>query len=665
MTRRGNSSPHARQPFSPLHCSPSFTALSSPSVCLLSLRASPFTLSPPPTAALVVYDTQGKQLTRIIPQNEFFGALPDYVDRRDPLEASVMGDNIGGLTCTYDRKARRFYLTAVWLSGQFNNTFDKAGLTRRRGDITVGAGLIVAASTTADPTKPLPWHAFTTHANRPLPSPPHLLPSPPIPSHRFLPLLSLLPSDPYTLLPPPPFASLPPPSLSSSPSSLPVFPSLLTSLPVSSHTICENPPVLFPSPPVPVRPLPSPSVHSLTFPYPPSSVPSHPFPYPQEFPSPTLSPPHPLIPAPPLSPPHPPYPRRSWGGRRTLPFFDSATSKAQLQRAENANILRFVVPASPTPTNPSWTILPQKVAADGSYDYSHGGTMYFAYTGSTNHGAPNETILFPNVTAMGAFALTGTMALGTSDAENRVEPHCAAVYTSPHVLPHAATQKKGPVPIAWKMGSGIAPIGLAGVDASAVVVDPARRQMWVSFMSAAGKELSATAVVVRLRLSLRPQRKSHTFRVFLERFKAVGVEGNSLLQPTMALNSRGEGILAASLAGPKFYPSAAYARINANTDVGRVVVAGPGKAPLDDYLSKSQPGLRMLTPPLPIAAYRFNVPVLLYGFFMSATIDEDGNAWAAVEYVGGVERTDYSNWGTYIFKVDLGEKKGGGGVEGG
>ncbi|CAI7931998.1 unnamed protein product [Closterium sp. NIES-54] len=43
---------------------------------------------------------------------------------------------------------------------------------------------------------------------------------------------------------------------------------------------------------------------------------------------------------------------------------------------------------------------------------------------------------------------------------------------------------------------------------------------------------------------------------------------------------------------------------------------------------------------------------------MSATIDEDGNAWAAVEYVGGVERTDYSNWGTYIFKVDLGEKKG-------
>ncbi|CAI5972500.1 unnamed protein product [Closterium sp. NIES-65] len=103
---------------------------------------------------------------------------------------------------------------------------------------------------------------------------------------------------------------------------------------------------------------------------------------------------------------------------------------------------------------------------------------------------------------------------------------------------------------------------------------------------------------------------------------------NSRLPPTPSslAPSWGEGILAASLAGPNFYPSAAYARINGNTDVGRIVVAGPGKAPLDDYLT-----------------YRFNIPVLLYGDFMSATIDEDGNVWAAVEYVGGVERTDYSD----------------------
>ncbi|CAI6005553.1 unnamed protein product [Closterium sp. NIES-64] len=152
-----------------------------------------------------------------------------------------------------------------------------------------------------------------------------------------------------------------------------------------------------------------------------------------------------------------------------------AISKAQLTQAENVTILRVVVLASPTPTNPSWTILPQKVVADGSYDHSHGGTMYFAYTGSINPPAPNETLLFPNVTAMGTFALTDTIALGTPDAENRVEPHCAAVYTPLHVLPHAITQKKGPMPVAWKMGHGIAPIATVGVDASAVLVDPARR----------------------------------------------------------------------------------------------------------------------------------------------------------------------------------------------
>ncbi|CAI5936055.1 unnamed protein product [Closterium sp. NIES-65] len=208
----------------------------------------------------------------------------------------------------------------------------------------------------------------------------------------------------------------------------------------------------------------------------------------------------------------------------------------------------------------------------------------------------------------------------------------------------------------------VAAAGEAAADAGAEAAT--RPRGGVARAAAASEEVATT------RLSLRPQRTAHTFCVFLERFKAVGVERNNLIQPTMALNSRGEGILAASLAGPNFYPSAAshshpsshppnsrlpptpsslapswgegilaaslagpnfypsaaYARINGNTDVGRIVVAGPGKAPLDDYLT-----------------YRFNIPVLLYGDFMSATIDEDGNVWAAVEYVGGVERTDYSD----------------------
>ncbi|CAI5524745.1 unnamed protein product [Closterium sp. Naga37s-1] len=159
--------------------------------------------------------------------------------------------------------------------------------------------------------------------------------------------------------------------------------------------------------------------------------------------------------------------------------------------------------------------------------------------------------------------------------------------------------------------------------------------MWVSFSSAFGYDLSASAVVARLRLSLRLKRKWRPFRVFLERFKEVGVGGgNSLILPTIALNSQGKGIIAASLAGRSFYPSAAYATLNANVDVGRINIVGPGKAPLDDYTAYETGRMR-------------------YGDYMTATVDEEGNACAAVQYVAGQPRTEWSNWATFVFKVDL------------
>ncbi|CAI7850616.1 unnamed protein product, partial [Closterium sp. NIES-54] len=118
----------------------------------------------------------------------------------------------------------------------------------------------------------------------------------------------------------------------------------------------------------------------------------------------------PPTPAPHLSPPASSLPPTSSPA--------SAIAKPQLQRPENATILRFIVPFTNALTSPSYTIYPQKVAADGDYDYRHGGTMYFGWTGvNPNRGAPNETVLVANFTTVGAFAITGTSALGTPEAE--------------------------------------------------------------------------------------------------------------------------------------------------------------------------------------------------------------------------------------------------------
>ncbi|CAI5949629.1 unnamed protein product [Closterium sp. NIES-65] len=136
----------------------------------------------------------------------------------------------------------------------------------------------------------------------------------------------------------------------------------------------------------------------------------------------------------------------------------------------------------------------------------------------------------------------------------------------------------------------------------------------VGELYAFGKDMSASAVVARLRLSLRLKRKWRPFGCFWSGSKWQGV-----------------GIMAASLAGRSFYPSAAYATLNANVDVGRINVVGAGKAPLDDYSGHETAKMR-------------------YGDYMSATMDEEGNAWAAVQYVAGQPRTEWSNWGTFVFK---------------
>ncbi|CAI5524737.1 unnamed protein product [Closterium sp. Naga37s-1] len=672
----------------------------------------PPTFRPPSAHLLPTFRPPSPTLIPFRPPSahQFFGMLPWVVEKRDPFKESVFGDNIGDMTCTYDRQSRRFYLSTYWSSGGGNNTYDKFGQTRRRGDVTVGAGMIVAASTTDDPTQP--WNVFFIPGSFVrllfvLSLFPHL--SSPHPFSPFCNGVSVAPffshfltSHPFSRssaalhMPLPataaPFQTVYIPALSFSPSSS-NSPLLLLSISLFLLSVSSLSPPPHPTPPPPSNdginsnpdwraPLHSQGLGTLFLPQPPSAL------------SPRLKPPSQkrwhqlqsgLEGASPLSSNDGINSNPDWraplhfNSSRLTTFLDYpqigtdaygfyvsvnqysesleqvygagiyAIAKSQLQAPENATILRFVVPYTASVLSPSYTIYPQKVAADGDYDYRHGGTMYFGWTGvNPNRGAPNETVLITNFTTVGAFAITGTSALGTPEAERLVEPHCAAVNTPPFFIPRPVEQKPGPVPTAWQMNSTIKPIGPSEIDARGVVVNPESRRMWVSFMSAFGKDMSAAAVVVRLRLSLRPQRKWRTLRVFLERFKVVGVGGgNSLIQGTIALNRHGVGIIAASLAGRSFYPSAAYATLNANVDVGRVVIAGPGKAPLDDY-----------------TGYRVGATEMRYGDYMTATVDEEGNAWAAVQYVAGQPRTEWSNWAAFVFKVDLQGGEGDGGERG-
>jgi hypothetical protein len=56
---------------------------------------------------------------------------------------------------------------------------------------------------------------------------------------------------------------------------------------------------------------------------------------------------------------------------------------------------------------------------------------------------------------------------------------------------------------------------------------------------------------------------------------------NSVLFPSVGVNASGKAVIAFSIAGQDFYPSAGYVTLDAATGTGPIVISAPGFA-LDD-----------------------------------------------------------------------------------
>jgi hypothetical protein len=115
----------------------------------------------------------------------------------------------------------------------------------------------------------------------------------------------------------------------------------------------------------------------------------------------------------------------------------------------------------------------------------------------------------------------------------------------------------------------------------------------------------------------------------------VSVDGNFLQRPSIALNHQGKGVIAFSLIGPDYYPSAAYVNFHKQQGAqGPVYIAGAGVAP-DIGFSGAGGGRQR------------------WGDY-SAGVDEAGNIWVAAEYIPIAvfpAPAQLANWGTYVWRV--------------
>lgn len=127
-----------------------------------------------------------------------------------------------------------------------------------------------------------------------------------------------------------------------------------------------------------------------------------------------------------------------------------------------------------------------------------------------------------------------------------------------------------------------------------------------------------------------------TASVFNQGYVAINSpKQDSVLFPSVGVNAAGKAVIAFSIAGEDFFPSAGYATLDASNGAGPIVISFPGVAPDDGF-----------------SGY-FSVRVGRWGDYSFAASDESGNIWMGAEVIPP-ERAPFltlANWGTFITEV--------------
>jgi hypothetical protein len=359
-------------------------------------------------------------------------------------------------------------------------------------------------------------------------------------------------------------------------------------------------------------------------------------------------------------------------------FFGDGFNGAQIYAIGNQQLAGASLPSSISFTqventkvdgSPGFTVWPAQSQA-GQHATDAGGTEFFV---STIAGDGSETGN-PTGTArrIGIWALTNTSSLNTGSPN--VSLSSRLINSQTYVFPPKADQKVGNIPQGDCLNDTSVQVTatLFGCWRLLVNPEPAHneveskpdsndtriQQVWYS----GGKLYTATDSAVNVGGQLKAG--IAWFVIDPKVNGASKIEGkianqgylalanNNLTYPAWAVLPNGKGVMAFSVLGHDYYPSAGYAVWNGSS-FGDLHIAAAGTAPDDGFTSyKAQVG---------------NPPRTRWGDYGAAAVD--GNSiWIASEYIGannctlsewltgaigscGGTRTSIGNWGTFVSKV--------------
>lgn len=274
----------------------------------------------------------------------------------------------------------------------------------------------------------------------------------------------------------------------------------------------------------------------------------------------------------------------------------------------------------------AYTVQPA-TSPDATYATANGGTEYFLSTTDWSTGPA----IGVRANTIEVWALTNTGSLKGAPALTLTN---IALPSELYAQPPNAVQMDGPTPLAKSVHDRLELLDTNDDRMNQVVF--AAGHLWAAANTAVqppnGPVVGGIAYFI-----VSPSDSNGNLTASMGMQGYVGVSSEDVLFPSIGVTPAGKAVMAFSLVGPDFHPSAAFARVSITHGAGDIHIAGAGQLPDDGFT-----GYDEITP---------SVGSARWGDYSAAVADLNGNIWMAAEYIPNAPRTSFANWGTYVSEV--------------
>src|SRR5260370_10094697 len=269
----------------------------------------------------------------------------------------------------------------------------------------------------------------------------------------------------------------------------------------------------------------------------------------------------------------------------------------------------------------AFSIQPASTPPGGAFATANNGTEYFVSALDFSNELDNRLVVW---------ALMNTASLNTTPALHLAN---AVVNTEVYGAPPSAQQKPGATPLADSVGNHEEL--LASNDDRLQQVVFADGKLWTALNSVAQPDNGPLRVGASWFI-LTPASTSGSVSATVANQGYVVANQNYVLFPAIGVNAAGKGVISFTLAGPDFFPSAAFATLDAANGAGDIQIAAPGALPDDGFTGYSAFG---------------GARVGRWCDYSAAAACESANIWLATEYIPNSPRTANGNLGTFVTRV--------------